>query len=49
MQYLLVTASKLNKQAEQEWGEPKYLYLHSLQNVWNYCTSMNHCSGMEYA
>jgi hypothetical protein len=49
MQYLLMTASKLNKQAEQEWGEPKYLYLHSVHTVWNYRTSMNHCSGMEYA
>ena len=44
-----MTASKLNKQADQEGGEPKYLYLHFLPTVRNYRTSMNHCSGMEYA
>ena len=49
VQYLLMTASKLNKPAKQEWGEPEYLYLDSLHTVWNYRTSMNHWSGMGYA
>jgi hypothetical protein len=48
MHYLLMTASKLNKQADQEGGERKYLYLYFFHTVWNYRTCMNHCSGMEY-